>query len=135
MTKFLILTLILISCSSKDKNLLETDLWARAYKVEPGIVVVLPKELGQEVVVCSDYPKGCTRGRQIRVKNVAMNVVEFENEKLAQRAAIILKQYYHRNWIFDDVSGEPILEEFVKKAFNAVKPSLPAEQQSEPAKF
>ena len=50
-------------------------------------------------------------------------MVHFDSEEHARQAAFAIDQFYIRNWVFDDVAGEPVLEDFVKKAFNAKRPA------------
>ena len=35
----------------------------------------------------------------------------------------VIGQWYAYNWLFDDVTKEPVLEDFVKKAFGAKRPA------------
>lgn len=113
----------LCSCSGPD-TWSEMDLYKLAVKVDPQIEIILPKDISSGVR-CSDYPPGCIRGKRAKLKRVVMTVVEFENEKLAKEAAFNIGQYYAKNWVFDDVAGEPVLEYFVDKAFGAVRVTAP----------
>ena len=44
----------------------------------------------------------------------------FETKEQARAEALRIDQYYPRNWVFDDIKGEPLQEAFVKKAFKAI---------------
>ncbi len=58
----------------------------------------------------------------MKVRNLDLIAVEFLTEEQAKYAAKKIRGYYVGNWIFDDVTGEPILEEFVSRALDAKKP-------------
>lgn len=111
--------LSLLSCSEKS-SWSEADLYQMAIKIEPKIEIILPKDISSGVR-CSDYTAGCIRGKRAKLRRVLLTVVEFENEELAKKAAFHIGQYQAKNWVFDDVTGEPVLEDFVQKAFGAKK--------------
>ena len=46
-----------------------------------------------------------------------------ETQEQAKALAERLDLYYKYNWVFDDVAGEPVLEDFVVRAYGAAKPS------------
>lgn len=98
------------------------DLYKKAIKVEPTLEFILPKDLASGIQ-CRDYPPGCLRGMQARLRRVLITAVEFKNEKAAKKAAFHINQFYAKNWVFDDVTGEPVLESFVKQAFGAIRPT------------
>jgi hypothetical protein len=58
----------------------------------------------------------------VKLKNLDFIAVEFNTEAEAKYAAKKIRGYYVRNWVFDDVTGEPILEEFVSRVLDAKKP-------------
>lgn len=51
-----------------------------------------------------------------------MIALEYESESQAKEVARKYKAYYTGNWIFDDVTGEPMLEKFVSENLGAKKP-------------
>lgn len=57
-------------------------------------------------------------------KDIAFLVVEFETEEMASNEAKRLKQYFHKNWLIDEVTGEPSLEDLIRYKLKAVNPSL-----------
>ncbi len=57
-------------------------------------------------------------------KDLAFLLIEFENEDKAHKEALRLKQYYHKNWLIDEVSGEPSLEDLIIYKLHAINPSL-----------
>ncbi len=94
-----------------------------AQKEDPNITFVLPKSI-TEGISCQNYPPGCLSGKTAELKKITIVVVQFDTEESAERAAKVINQYYARNWVFDDVTGEPVLEHFVKKVFDAKNPNL-----------
>ena len=92
-----------------------------ALKADPTATVLLPKSISQGVS-CSDYPAGCLSAHLVQVQNLDFIAIEFNNQAQAQSAAKKINGWYSRNWIFDDVTGEPTLERFVQKALEAKKP-------------
>jgi hypothetical protein len=73
---------------------------------------------------CSMFPEGCIANspKRFKVRLVEMIVVQYHSNSGACEAAKRLDQYYIRNWLFDDVKGEPVLEDFVKKVYKAENP-------------
>lgn len=88
---------------------------------DPGMTFVLPRNMN-EGVHCSDYTPPCHSGHIVKVKNLDVIALEYMTEEEAINSARKIKGYYVRNWTFDDVTGEPILERFVEEALKAKKP-------------
>ena len=75
---------------------------------------------------CQDYGEGCKGVFVIKHRNVSMICVEYQSPEQAIRFGQSIDAYIVKNWILDDVSGEPVLEEFVQKALQGKKArSLP----------
>ena len=55
----------------------------------------------------------------VMVKKMLIIVVNYKTEEEAIRAAIRFDGYFVKNWMFDLVQGEPVLEDFVMKAYDA----------------
>ena len=72
----------------------------------------------------SDYSPGIDRvnSKPLVYERLSFAVLQFENEKQARDEALRLNQYYSRNWVFDKVDGEPILEDLVIVKFHAINP-------------
>lgn len=116
----LFLSILSASCTKELKynkeELLETIQQAR-----PEARFVLPKSVN-EGVDCGNYTEGCLAGHTLKLMNLEMILVEFETEAQAIQGAKKVRGYYARNWIFDDVTGEPVLEKFVEETLKAKKP-------------
>jgi hypothetical protein len=85
--------------------------------------VVLRTE--EKRVPCSLYGEHCVEasGKRFEIRGIEMITIAFKDQESAFKEAQLLGQYYARNWVFDDVTNEPILENFVKEVFNARRPS------------
>jgi hypothetical protein len=119
------------SCSKEEEKWGQVEMWKMAKSKEPSIELVFLADTpeGQaRRVLCAQYPQdGCVigSGKRILVRRVEVLVVQYESTLQACKAAAAIGQWYARNWIFDDVTNEPVLEDFVKKVFDAKKPASP----------
>lgn len=119
--RILILLSILSAACTKEVKYSKEALLSKALKADPNISFILPKNM-TEGVSCTDYPAGCLSAHIVRVKNLDMIAVEFMSEDEARLAARKVRGYYARNWLLDDVTGEPALEKFVTEGLEAKKP-------------
>ncbi len=117
----LLLLILLVGCSSKTYS--PTEMWNMGQAVDSNIKFILPETIN-DGVQCTDYGVGCLGGKQAKVRMVLLTVVEFETEEQACFAAKQIDQWCARNWLFDEVTDEPVLEDFVQRAFNAKKARL-----------
>lgn len=124
MRLLLVASLIILTAScSSENSWSEMDVYKMAVAEDPAVELILPKDLDSGIQ-CGNYTDGCLRGKMARVRKVILTVVEFETEAQAREAAFQIDQYYARNWVFDEVSGEPVLESFVTKVYGAKRPVL-----------
>lgn len=112
------------SCSKEEPKFTQTDIIDLARKIDPNLEEIqfdLNNTSDPRRVVCSKYGPGCVlgTGKRLRIRMVELIVIEFENEEAAKLEAARTNQWYSRNWLFDDVSNEPVLIDFVQKAFDA----------------
>ena len=126
----LVLVLNGCSCSKEEVPVLgPTDMWIMASEFDPSIELVFLSDTpeGQaRRVICANYPaEGCVdgSGKRIKVRLVELLVLQYETPQQGCHAAQKIGQWYAYNWIFDDVTNEPVLEDFIIKAFGAKKPS------------
>ena len=84
---------------------------------------LLDKEVGRAINF-ADYSPGVNRlnSKALVFKRLSFYAIEFETETQAKNEALRLNQYYSRNWLFDKVDGEPILEDLVILKFKAQNP-------------
>lgn len=116
----LLIVLIFVSCS-KEVRYSKEALLKKAQAADPSVTVILPSNMN-EGVQCSEYTPPCISGHVVSVKGIEMLALEYGSEKEAKEVARKYKAYYTGNWIFDDVTGEPLLENFVSENLGAKKP-------------
>lgn len=117
-----LLTLILFSCS-KEQSYSPIQMFQLAYEFDKSIEEVRITDPSRSIK-CHTYPEGCIPNspKRFKVRLVELIVIQYKSEALACAAAKKLGQYYTRNWLFDDVKGEPVLESFVKQVYDAKSP-------------
>lgn len=117
---FILLSILGASCT-KEVKFTKEALLDKAQEADPTVTVILPKSIN-EGVQCSDYSQGCISAHIVKIKNLEVIAVEFNSESEAIFAAKKFRGYYTRNWLLDDVTGEPVLEKFVVEKLEAKKP-------------
>ena len=115
-----ILFILLFSSCTKD-TYSKKEITNIAKQFDPSFEEVIPREMTGGIK-CSDYGPGCIRGFTGRVHGLDMIFIEFESEDDAKIEATRIDQYYKWNWVFDDVSNEPMLEKFIEKNYQAHRP-------------
>jgi hypothetical protein len=85
----------------------------------------LSREKGEGELHFPDYGPGVNRleSKALVFERLAFFAVSFENSEQAKSEAVRLNQYYARNWLFDRVEGEPVLEDYVIETFKATNPN------------
>lgn len=117
---FILLTFF--SCSKKEKvvelKYTVTDIDNIAHETSPS------NEKGEGAMNIADYSPGVNalESKALMYKHLSFFAVSFETTELARNEALRLNQYYSRNWLFDRVEGEPVLEDYVILKFNAQNP-------------
>jgi hypothetical protein len=76
-------------------------------------------------IIFSDYNHGVNKqeSKGLMYNRLTFFAICFESVEQASSEALRLNQYYSRNWLFDRVQGEPILEDYVIKTFKAINPN------------
>lgn len=120
----LIFTLLLISSCKEEAIYDKVTIMGMAKELDPKIIEVLPESIDKGVQ-CSTYGAGCVGAFVVRTSMVEFIMVRFEQVDMARRKATELGGYYSRNWFFDEVRGEPVLEDFVLRAFKAKRGDHP----------
>ncbi len=121
MRLFFILSILMAFSCSKEVRYSKEELLKKAQAADPSVTVILPSNMN-EGVQCHEYTPSCISGHVVSVKGIEMLALEYESEKIAKEAAKKYRAYYTGNWIFDDVTGEPLLEKFVSENLGAKKP-------------
>lgn len=80
--------------------------------------------IDKALVSCGEYKFPCKIGYLVVIKNLELKALYYESQDEAVESARFLKSYRARNWVFDDVVGEPILERFIVRHLKAKKQNL-----------
>lgn len=122
--KFLLLFLLLCSCTDKEDLIGRLQLFEQGMSYDDSVKLVLADELGKGPI-CEGrdgelpYGQGCLKISVVKVGLLELRCIEFDSVKNAKKEAKRLNEYFFKNWVFDEVNGEPPLESFVKNAFGA----------------
>lgn len=119
---FILFTSLFLSCSKK-KEIVELKYTADefdqlAHEATPS------REKGDNPLKLSDYASGVNvkESKALVYNRLSFYAVSFETVEQARAEALRLNQYYARNWLFDRVEGEPVLEDYVIATFHAINP-------------
>ena len=120
---FTLMLFAIFACSKKNHELepLYTTLEFDTLLNNTGAI---PDKGNTSAINFSDYSPGVNKltSRPMSYQRLSFNVLEFETVKQARDEAMRLNQYYARNYLFDKVEGEPILEDMVLVVFHAENP-------------
>lgn len=121
----LLLCFLSFSCSKEDPKWTPFELTNKMLAMPGGASEVVMTQENTPISQCVGYGQRCVvqSGKIFKVGIVTFVAVEFATTEDAWFAARELNQFYSRNWLFDDVKGEPSLETFVKERFDARMPS------------
>lgn len=123
----LLLLASFLSCLQGGRYISATQLWKMAQDSgEPVEIVPVPMTSPERRVMCHHYNMpGCVpaTGKRVKVRMVEFLAIQFKTEAQARAAALKYNQYYAGNWLFDEVTNEPVLEDFLKKYFQALNPT------------
>ncbi len=123
MMRFLLLSILfLLGCSSDSSkplpNIGREELWNEVVKVTSDVELVVTTH-EEDKVSCLSYSEKCLNAFRLRVGLVKMILLQFTDTESAYQQAIKLNEFNYRNWVFDEVRGEPYLEKLLQKAFGA----------------
>jgi len=122
--KSLILTSLLFSLSCSKKNHVDEKFTEEEWKtITAHHTPVSPQ--GENAIPFHEYSSGVNRlnSKVFIFEKLRFFAIEFETSEQAKKEAIRLNQYYAKNYLFDQVEGEPILEDFVIETFKAINPN------------
>lgn len=91
---------------------------------DPKLKLIIPKSISEAIVDCGEYTPPCRYGMKAIIKKIELKALFYDHQEDALKAAKRIKGYISRNWVLDDVAGEPILERFVVKYLEAKKALL-----------
>lgn len=115
----LLLVLFFVACDERPSKVDQLKLLEMAREHESDITLIVPKSIDQRLVYCNTYTPACKAGYKVKVKGIVMIALMYDTFEEAYRCARRINGLWFRNWVFDDVQGEPLLERFVKRAFGA----------------
>ena len=115
----LLLLFHFVGCDERPANVDQLELLELARNAESDISLVVPKSIDQKLVHCDLYVPQCLSGYKVKVKGIEVTALMYDKFEDAYKAARRVNGYWFKNWAFDDVKGEPVLERFVQKAFDA----------------
>ncbi|MFN8370740.1 MAG: hypothetical protein U0T83_08985 [Bacteriovoracaceae bacterium] len=125
----IIMLLMLINCSKKDDQLMGAGQIVDIAKSYDPTTMQLGGFKPEEKVSCEDYGPECLLAIKLKVKDLNFDVIQFESLDVALRHAKKIDGYYYMNFVFDEVTGEPVLEKYIKEAFGAVRPLKEGEKR------
>ncbi len=114
------LLLILLGCTQeKAPTYLKEELLALAPSSgEDKVDIVLARNIN-DAIPCADYGEGCISAHRFRTRNLNFIAIEFETPAQAESAAKKIYGWTARNWLLDDVDGEPQLERWALQYLQA----------------
>lgn len=115
------LSLFLLACNEESPTLDQLQLLELIKSLESDVVVRVPPSLDKPLVFCNEYMPPCKLGYKVLIKRLEVTALYYETKKEAQESAKSLRGYQYRNWAFDDVKDEPILERFFSEKLGAKK--------------
>ena len=118
----LIFLLSLFSCSNDDTIAREKPL-DRARDNDETFEVLIPPSMDKPLVNCYEYKPACSGGYKVKIKRLEVIALQYDNAQDALKSAKRIQGYWLKNWAFDDVAGEPVLERFFETHMKAVKAS------------
>lgn len=112
------------SCSKKEVHKQQVYTPEEFTAIIEPLGVAIDKET-KRAINFADYAPGVNRinSKSLLYERLHFYAIEFENENQAHDEAKRLNQYYSRNWLFDKVEGEPILEDLIIVKFHAKNPN------------
>lgn len=124
MKTILLASLLILSACSKKHAEPEPVYTLEEFNTVLATTPANPDKNTANAINFSDYSPGVNRinSRPMEYQRLSFALIEFETVKQARDEALRLNQYYSKNWLFDKVEGEPLLEDLVIVKFHAANP-------------
>lgn len=117
-----LLSLAIVSCSCSDRpNFTKEEVLEKLRAADPNLEVMVPPSITQPLVHCREYLPPCQIGYKVKIKGMEVTGLYYEDQKRAYKSAKSIRGYHLRNWAFDQVAGEPILERIFEDHLKAKK--------------
>lgn len=113
--KFLFVFLVIfISCNSAETkpNYSKGEMFQMVSGIDPNMEIIIGS-IDKASVSCHHYKYPCRIGYLVKIKGLELKALYYEDQSIALKSAKRIKGLIVRNWVFDDVRGEPILERIV----------------------
>lgn len=122
---FLAFSLLAFSACKEEPKWTSAQITEIVTQAPGGTSEVVMTDENTPISQCVGYGQRCVMqsGRIFKLGLVTFIAIEFTTTEDAWFAARELGQFYSRNWLFDDVKGEPSVETFVREHFGAVAPT------------
>lgn len=116
-------TIIFAGCSKKEKEVEPIYTEEEFNKLTAHFTLLNP--IGENAIPFNDYSLKVNRilSRAYKHERLKFFAIGFNSVEDARNEAKRLNQYYSRNYMFDNVEGEPILEDMVIETFHAQNPN------------
>ncbi|MFP5457261.1 MAG: hypothetical protein ACLGG7_00885 [Bacteriovoracia bacterium] len=115
----LCLLLVFFACSKKEVLYSKEQMFGLApHEGTDRVEIVLARSIN-DAVPCSNYGEGCLSAHTLKTRGLGFIAVEFNSSAAAEASARRIYGYTYHNWLFDDVDGEPLLEDWVVTYFQA----------------
>jgi hypothetical protein len=112
----LISLVMTIACTKKLPTYSRQEMYSLVKEGDPSVFVYISED---KKINCYDYKPACNLGFTAKVRGLDMIFLQYDEVEDAKKAAAWLGSYYVRNWVLDDVKGEPILEKFATEHLSA----------------
>ena len=123
LTIILFILLAFVACSKNSKKI---DLKYTFEDIDNLLHETSPShEKGDDGIKFTDYAAGAIRieAKALVYKQLSFFAISFPTSEEARLEAVRLNQYYARNWLFDRVEGEPLLEDYLIERLKASNPN------------
>lgn len=115
----LCLLLVFVACTKKEVLYTKEQMFGLAPNEGTDKVEIVLARSINDAVPCSNYGEGCLSAHTLKTRGLGFIAVEFDGRATAEAAARRIHGYTFHNWLFDDVDGEPLLEDWVVTHFQA----------------
>lgn len=124
MKTILLASLLILSACSKKQAVPEPVYTLEEFSAVLATTPANPDKNTANAINFADYSPGVNRinSRPMEYQKLSFALIEFETVRQARDEALRLNQYYSKNWLFDKVEGEPLLEDLVIIKFHATNP-------------
>lgn len=117
--KILALLLLCIACSEKEVVYTKEQMMAMGPKDSTDKVELLLARNINDVIPCSNYGEGCLSVHRLQARKLEFIAVEFATSAEAIVGSKKIRGWRVKNWLFDDVEGEPELMDWIQKYYQA----------------